>query len=244
MSEYTLHHGDCVEHMKTMPDNSIDAIITDPPYNVSKKGSEIVRGAGTMFQGKNISLDFGEWDRNEVVWENYIDDFARLLKPNGVLVMFYDKLYLGMIGLYLQEKFGFQTRHIGAYVKKNAAPQARRVKWQNGLEQFLVATKNKGEGHHFNYKLGQSPDYFLTSVNYEHLHPTQKPLILMEWIVKFWSFEGDVVFDPFMGIGTTGIACMRLNRNFIGDEIEKKYFQIAEKLIKYEASQPKQKNLI
>jgi DNA modification methylase len=164
--------------------------------------------------------------------------FAKILKPNGVLVMFYDKLYLGQIGLYLQDKYGFQVRHIGAIVKKNPAPQARRVKWQNGLEQFLIATKNRGEGHHFNYLIGQSPDYIRMDVNYEHLHPTQKPLEAIEWLMCYWSFEGDVIFDPFMGSGTTGVAAARTGRAFIGCEIDSGYFKIAKERIEKAIQQP------
>lgn len=226
-----LHNGDCIEIMKQLQPESFDLIATDPPYNVSVKGAKIARGAGTAFEGVDISLDFGEWDRNKIDWKDYIDLFVSLLKSKGVLVMFYDKLYLGSIGIYLQEKYDFQVRHIGAIVKRNPAPQARRVKWQNGLEQFLIATKNKGEGHHFSYRLGQSPDYFETSVNYEHLHPTQKPLEAMSWLIQYWSFEGDTVFDPFMGSGTTGVACLEHNRDFTGIEISPEYFAIAEKRI-------------
>lgn len=231
-----LHLGDCIEYMNAMEKESVNAIITDPPYNVSKKGAKIVRGKGTAFEGGDISLDFGEWDMGIINWSDYIDLFAKILCNNGILVMFYDKLHLGNIGLYLQEKYDFQVRHIGAMVKTNPAPQARRVKWQNGLEQFIVVTKNKGEGHHFNYRMGQSPDYFMTNNGYEHMHPTQKPISVMNWIVQYWSFEGDTVFDPFMGSGTTGVSCIQFGRNFIGCEIDPSYYDIAKKRI--EGAQP------
>jgi len=234
-----LHLGDCLTFMRTMPDKSVDAVMTDPPYNVSIKGAKITRGRGSIFQGGDINLDFGAWDRGFITWDKYIDDLVRLLSDVGVLVMFYDKLYLGAIGLYLQNKYNFQVRHIGNYIKTNPAPQARKVKWQNGCESFLVATKNKGTGHHFNFKLGQSPDYFIRSNNYERWHPTQKPTDLMEWIVKYWSFEGDIIFDPFMGSGTTGVACVMTGRNFIGCEIDPNYFAIAEKRIKDAQAQPR-----
>jgi DNA modification methylase len=224
--------------MKTLPCASIDCIATDPPYNVSVEGARIVRGSGTIYKGPDINLDFGEWDRNKIGWKDFIDRFVELLTPNGVLIMFYDKLYLGSIGIYLQEKYGFQVRHIGAMVKKNPAPQGRRVKWQNGLEQFLIATKNKGEGHHFNYRLGQSPDYFMTDVNYKHSHPTQKPLEIMSWLIRYWSFEGDTILDPFMGSGTTGVACIKYNRNFLGCEISPEYFEIAKDYIEKANLQP------
>lgn len=234
---FELHNEDCLQYMKRLQSESFDLIATDPPYNVSVEGAKIVRGAGTVFEGGDINLDFGEWDRNQIDWKDYIDLFVSLLKPKGVLVMFYDKLYLGSIGIYLQEKYDFQVRHIGAMVKTNPAPQARRVKWQNGLEQFLIATKNKGEGHHFNYRLGQSPDYFMTNNGYEHFHPTQKPIEIMSWLVQYWSFENDAVLDPFMGSGTTGIACVQHDRNFYGCEISPEYFAIAEKRISSAALQ-------
>jgi site-specific DNA-methyltransferase (adenine-specific) len=223
--------GDCLVAMASQPAESVDLICTDPPYNVSVKNSKITRGTSGKYVGPDIALDFGEWDRAGLDWTAYIEEFVRLLKPNGVLAMFYDKLQLGQIGLYLQGKHGFQVRHIGTYVKSNPAPQARKVKWQNGCENFLVATKNTGSGHHFNYGLGQSPDYFMRSVNYKHEHPTQKPLDLIEWIVKYWSFEDDTVADPFAGSGTTAVACIKTGRNFIGFEIEPEYVAIAERRI-------------
>lgn len=235
--KYQLHNDDCIEFMKYMQPGSVDLIATDPPYNVSKKGAKISRGKGMVFEGGDINLDFGEWDQGKISWENYIDLFVGILSANGVLVMFYDKLYLGQIGIYLQEKYEFQVRHLGAMVKRNPAPQARKVKWQNGLEQFLIATKNKGEGHHFNYKLGQSPDYFLTTNGYKHLHPTQKPIEIMDWLITYWSFENDMVFDPFMGSGTTGVSCVKNNRNFVGCEISKEFFEIAQKRIKNTGTQ-------
>lgn len=224
----TIYHNDCQKKMKEFPDNSIDLICTDPPYNISKN-QKIVRNGGKFKQAKDINLNFGNWDFNKILPANYIDEFVRLLHKNGTLVLFYDKLYLGLVGVYLQDKYNFQVRHIGNWIKNNPAPQARKVKWMNGSESFLIATANKGAGHHFNYKLGQSPDYFRHSVNFEHLHPTQKPLKLINWIIKYWSFKNDLVLDPFLGSGTTAVSCKQLKRNFIGIEKNKKYYEIANK---------------
>ncbi|MFW6002759.1 MAG: DNA-methyltransferase [archaeon] len=226
--------------MKKLPDNSIDLVVTDPPYNVSKKET-INRTGGKFGNNRDIKLDFGEWDYGSILPVDYIDEFVRLLTKNGVLCLFYDKLFLGMIGFYLQEKYNFQVRHIGAWVKNNPAPQARKVKWMNGMENFLIATVNHGTGHHFNYELGQSPDYFNHVVNYEHLHPTQKPLELFKWIINYWSFEGDMILDPFIGSGTTAVACIELNRNFIGYEIDEEYYNVAlKRLSKYDNDYSKQ----
>jgi len=223
-----LYCADSLQLLPRLKDSSIDLILTDPPYNISYK-NKITRNGGKYGKAKDISLDFGEWDHGKIVWEDYIDDFVRLLTDVGVLVMFYDRLYIGQIGIYLQDKYNMQVRHIGVAVKRNPAPQARKVKWQTGTEFFIVVTKNKKSGHHFNYSLGQSPDYYMYSVNYQHLHPTQKEEGLIRWIMQYWSFENDLVLDPFLGSGTTAVACEQLNRRWIGIEINPEYCEIAKK---------------
>jgi len=224
---------DCLEGMKDIPDGSIDLLLTDPPYNVSNK-TKITRNGGKFGKAKTIDMDFGDWDKNVIMWTDYIDEFVRLLAPNGCLIMWYDRLLLGTVGIYLQDTYGFQVWHIGSWVKSNPAPQARKVKWQTGTEMFLVATKNKGTGHHFNFKLGQSPDYFKHSVSYPHIHPTQKPLELTKWQVNYWSFENDLVLDPFAGSGTTLVACKQLGRRYIGFENNAEYFEKANKRLSQE----------
>lgn len=219
-----LYCGDALDILKDLPDESIDLILTDPPYNVSKN-IRISRNGGKFGIAKDLNLDFGEWDKGTVKWQDFLPEFIRVLKPTGVLAMFYEKIELGCVAKYLMVK-GFQVRHIGAWVKSNPAPQARKVKWQNGLEFFLIATKNHGTGHHFNYKLGQSPDYFIHSVSFKHYHPTQKPEKLVEWIMKYWSFRGDIVLDPFAGSGTTLIVAERLGRRWIGVELDPEYCEI------------------
>ena len=233
-----LYCGDCLEILPFINNESIDLILTDPPYNISKS-LVIQRNGGKFGHSKDIVYDFGEWDHGQVRWQEFIPEFVRVLKPYGVLILFYDRLWIGHIGLFLQNRYGFKVRHIGTWVKQNPTPQARKVRWQIGTEVFLIATKNQKSGHHFNYKLGQSPDYFTTSVNYKHEHPTQKPLPLIEWLLFYWSFEGDIVLDPFIGSGTTAVACERLGRKWIGIEISPDYCEIAKQRIEVEAKQIK-----
>ena len=234
MTKLFLVWGDALKALPALPSERFDLVLTDPPYNISRR-DRITRKGGKFGVAKDISLYFGDWDFGTIRPEQYIPELVRVLKPHGVLAMFYDKLWLGIIGLWLQEGFNFKVRHIASWVKRNPAPQARKVKWQNGVENFLVATKNHGSGHHFNYKLGQSPDYFVTSVNYPHLHPTQKPLELFEWIVKYWSYPSDWVLDPFVGTGTTLVACAKLGRNALGIEIDPNLCEIARRRVKDEA---------
>ena len=231
--------ADCLHYLPGMATGSVDALVSDAPYGVSRAGASIKRGAGTVFEGGDINLDFGAWDRDAPRWREYVPMIVPLLTDVGVFICFHDKLVTMEIGRYLEQNHTFLVRHIGALVKSNPAPQARRVKWQNGLEFFLVSTRNKGEGHHFNYREGQSPDYFVCGNNYDHEHPTQKPLGLMKWIVKYWSFPGDIVLDPFMGSGTTIVAAELLGRSGIGIEIESRYFDIACRRVEEAAAQPR-----
>ena len=237
MSDVQLYLGDCLDILPTLEAGSVDAVITDPPYNVSVKGSRLA--SGNVLGGGDINQDFGEWDYANVLWQDFIDYLVDVLTPVGVLVMFYEKFEIGVIGAYLRDRHGFTNRDIGSYIKTNAPPQLRKMKWKTNVENFIISTKNKGGGHHFNWKLGQSTDYFLRSNNYERFHPTQKPCDLMEWIVKYWSLEGDTILDPFMGSGTTGVACVKTGRNFIGIEIDPDYYAIAEKRIAEAQMQPR-----
>lgn len=224
-------HGDALKIMKKLPPRSIDLILTDPPYNVSDP-NQTIHSYEKNGRKREIRMDFGEWDHGKIKWQDYIDDFVRLLKPNGVLVLFHEALQLGAIGLYLKDRYGFQIRHIGVWIKTNPVPQFRKVKWQNGTEFFLVATRNKGSGHHFNWRLGQSPNYFMHPVSFKRWHPTQKPEPLVEWVMKYWSFENDVVLDPFAGSGTTLVVAERLNRRWIGIEINREYCEVAVKRLR------------
>ncbi len=234
MVKLTLIQGDILKVLPKIPDESVDLILTDPPYGVSSN-TVIVRKGGKFGVAKDINLNFGDWDDSSLLWRA-LDDMVRVLKPNGVMVIFYERLMLGILGKVLENKYGFKVRHIGCWVKSNPTPQARKVKWQVGTEMFIVATKNHGSGHHFNFKLGQSPDYFIHSVSFKHYHPTQKPLELIKWIVSYWSFEDDVVLDPFLGSGTTMLACLELKRNCIGIEINPKYIEITKKRLNWGSS--------
>lgn len=232
-----LYLGDALEFLRGLPDESVDLVLTDPPYNISHD-TVITREGGKFGKAKPISMDFGEWDKGQVKWQHYVPEFARVLRRGGVLVMFYDRLYIGIIGLYLQNRYGFRVRHIGAAVKNNPTPQARKVKWMIGTELFLVATK--GSGHHFNWQLGQSPDYYIHSVSFKpRYHPTQKHLGLIEWIMKYWSFEGDLVVDPFIGSGTTAVAAERLGRRWLGCDNNREYLDMAVKRLRPFKSQTK-----
>ncbi len=128
-------------------------------------------------------------------------------------------------------------RHVVAWVKSNPPPQARKVKWMDAWEPIIIATKNRGMGHHYNWKMGQHKDVIVTPIcqgreRREGGHPTQKPIRLIEPLIKWWSYEGDIILDPFCGSGTTCVVAKMYNRHYIGIEINPKWVEIAEQRLK------------
>ena len=220
MSKIELHCGDCLIAMKEIPDGIVDMVLTDPPYNIAKKNNFHTMG--------RAGIDFGEWDKGFDLF-SYIDDVFRVLVKGGSFVVFNDWKNFGDIAKYA-EKIGFETKDMIRLEKTNPMPRNRDRRYITDYECAVWFVKHKAKWT-FNR---QSDTYerpkFVASIE-KGLHPTQKSLPLMEWLVKIHSNEGDIVLDPFMGSGTAGVACKNLNRNFIGIELDPEYFKIAEKRI-------------
>lgn len=227
-----LIDGDCREELKKIPDGSVDLVLTDPPYGISNPDAgEIVRNGGKYGHAKSIKADFGEWDHpeNAPQLEDWVPECVRVLKPTGIFISFYGNNKLQTMIEYLQS-LGMHFRQFGVWVKTNPSPQARGVKWQDAIEIFVIATKNTGTGHHFAYKEGQRLNAIISPIcmgaeRFEH--PTQKTEHVAREILRWWSFPGDMILDPFMGTGTFPYIAMRMGRTAVGIEKDPKYFEIA-----------------
>lgn len=207
MSDYTLYLGDCLDYMRTMEPGSVDAVITDPPYGINENNNK-------NLSRSNIakSIDYGDfdWDKKPATKEQI--DYCRKCSQSQVI-------------------FGGNYFHL--------PPSSGWVVWDklNGKNDFsdceLAWTSYKRGVRIFRYlwngMIKDKPE-----IRY---HPTQKPLALMLWIIENYTSLGDLIFDPFMGSGTTGVAALQLGRRFIGCEIDPGYFAIAEKRIKQAAAQ-------
>jgi DNA modification methylase len=215
-----LRLGDCLEVMKSIPDNSVDLCLTDPPYNIARDNNFSTMG--------RAGIDFGEWDKGFDLF-SYIDQVSRIIKKNGSFVVFNDWKNLGAIADYA-EKQGFDTKDMIRLEKSNPMPRNRDRRYITDYECAIWFVK-KGAKWTFNRQDSkyQRPK-FVASIE-SGLHPTQKNLSLMENLVKIHSNQGDTVIDPFMGSGTTGLACKNLDRNFIGIEQDVNYFEIAKNRI-------------
>lgn len=224
-----LYNADCLEVMKTIPDNSIDCIVTDPPYLITSRGNGGTSGG--MFQKKIVNKG-KVFDKNDVDIEDWLEEFYRILKDKThCYIMTNNRNIYHYLDVIDKSKFHYVKNLI--WVKDN------KIMGQTYMSQFeYVIMLRKGQHKRIN-NCGTSdvlviPNKKLKNQEGKTIHDTEKPVELMKTLVENSTKEFDVVLDPFMGIGSTGVACKNTNRNFIGIELDEKYFNIAKNRIEGE----------
>ena len=234
MPKIELMQGDCLEKMKDIPDKSIDMILCDLPY-------------GTTACKWDTIIPF------EPLWEQY----KRIIKDNGAIVLtasqpFTSALVMSNIKMF---KYCWVWNKAKAANYVNAKKQPLKIhediavfcKGNNYNPQKTIGKFRKKGGYTVNREVAvaQNPTVSFNDTYYPKsilnfsvagnkdstLHPTQKPVALFEYLIKTYTNEGDLVLDNCMGSGTTGVACVNLNRDFIGIEKDENYFKIAEQRI-------------
>ncbi len=217
-----LLQGDCLELMDKLIEKGIavDAVITDPPYNIARDNNFHTMG--------RAGIDFGEWDKEFDLF-SYMDKVFKLLRKDGSFIVFNDWKNLGDICKYA-EKLGFVVKDMIRLEKTNPMPRNRDRRYVTDFECAIWFTMPKAKWTFNRQDEKYERPKFVGNIE-KGLHPTQKNVKLMEWLVKIHTNKGDVVLDPFMGSGTTGVACINLNRDFIGIEMDENYFNIASKRI-------------
>ena len=225
-SNYTVVNGDCLDYLGQIPDNSIDLILTDPPYNIAQYSTGNINLPGRSA----LNNDLAEWDLIPIDPFDLLPDFKRIIKPDGNIFVFTS---YNLIGKW-HEAFDseFDTFQFFIWHKTNPAPKIFKNGFLNSCE-MIACMWNKGHKWNFSdqrnmHNFFESPICMKPERLSEPKHPSQKPVRLLEHIVSIASNENDVVFDPFMGVGSTGVAALRNKRRFIGIEIEKSYFDAAE----------------
>lgn len=219
MQSKKLLQGDCLELMKDIPDGSIDAVITDPPYNISRENHFSSMGRS--------GIDFGKWDKgfDQV---SYLSEVFRVLKKGGTAVIFNSQQNVGLLNQYADEH-NLLFKDIIYWVKSNPMPRNRDRRYVTSVENAVTIVK-KGEKWIFNRQRSTYENglfkYPIVSPK-ERIHPTQKPVQLMEDLVRIHSNENDTILDPFLGSGSTGVACVNTGRNFTGMELDEGCFNKA-----------------
>ncbi|PMP73816.1 MAG: hypothetical protein C0180_05770 [Aciduliprofundum sp.] len=244
-----IYNMNCLEGMKYIPDNSIDLLLTDPPYMISQKNKRINRKnmrTEAYRREMDINLDFGEWDHfeSEQEYEEFTKKWMTLtynkLKNGGWFMVFFDKNKICLLEKIAKE-LGITSKTIFVWAKTNPTPHFRRMNFVSATEFIWMGVK--GNTHMKNYqRQTEMYNYMLypnKSTYGETGHPTEKPIEILKRIIKPTTVENDVVLDPFMGSGSTAIASIQLNRRFIGFEINKEYYNMAMQRVSKAISQTK-----
>lgn len=224
MQPNKIYCGDCIELMKQIEDDSIDLIIADPPYNVSRENNFQTMGAASR-----IWMDFWEWDKgfNQEEWIGYL---PRILKENANVIVFNDWKNLTNIQQTLA-KNNITPKRCLVLNKSNPAPFNRDRMFVNDVE-FAVwgvyNSKGKPTKWIFNRENPVEKCVIDTTVQSSKLHPTMKDLKVIKYLVGLLSNEWDLVLDPFIWSWTTAVACKELSRNYIWFELDEWYVRIAE----------------
>lgn len=208
-----LLQGDCLELMKDIPDGSVDMILTDPPY-----GMEFQSGYRTIRYEK-IKGD------HSLYWlGDFVDEIFRVSKNNTAHYIFCSFHHIDKFKQAIEKKF--KVKNILTWVKNNTSMGDLRGDFAPKTEFIIFFHKGR---RIINGKRDSNVLEFKRTGN--KLHPTQKPIDMTEYLIGKFSDEGELILDPFMGSGTTGVACKNLNRNFIGMELDETYFNIAKERI-------------
>jgi site-specific DNA-methyltransferase (adenine-specific) len=235
-----LYQGNCLELLDAIyakhPDGRFDCIFADPPYFLSNGGI-------TCHAGKMVKVDKGDWDKsrgpglNHEFNKEWLKRCQRVLKPNGTIWVSGTHHVIFSIGCAMQE-LGYKILNDIAWEKPNPPPNLSCRYFTHSTETILWAAKSEKSKHVFNYAAMKSVTgkqmktvwTMSAPKNGEKAfgkHPTQKPVALVERCILASTKENDIVLDPFLGSGTTAIACIRLNRHFIGIELDLDHLTLA-----------------
>ncbi|MFH1824183.1 MAG: site-specific DNA-methyltransferase [Candidatus Firestonebacteria bacterium] len=240
--------GNCIKIMSKIPNGKINLILTDPPYNASRGGISLPNNktGGAYFKINEKWDMFGGYSDYINFTRSWINKADKLLTPNGSIMVCCSFHNIGEIIIVLKE-LNYKFINLITWKKANPMPNITKRMLTHSTEFVVWFSKDKGWTFNYNemkkYNQGkQLKDVweFPLVQGFERIkgedgktsHPTQKPLKLFRRLIEMGTNKGDIVLDPFIGIGTTAIAAKELDRKWIGIEINKKYIEIANKRIK------------
>jgi modification methylase len=238
--------GDCIEHMRALPDKSIDMIFADPPYNLTL-GGDLLRPDNSKVDAVNDDWDkfdsFASYDSFSKAW---LAEARRILKDDGTIWVIGTYHNIFRVGTTLQD-LGFWMLNDIIWRKANPMPNFKGTRFTNAHETLIWSAKSEKSKYRFNYDamkamnedLQMRSDWTLPicsgaerlKVDGQKAHATQKPESLLYRVILSSTKAGDVILDPFFGSGTTGAVAKALGRDYIGIEREARYRDVAEKRI-------------
>jgi len=239
-----LYQADALDLLRRMRDESVDMVFADPPYFLSN-------GGVTCVGGRMVRVDKGNWDKSQGITGDHnfnllwLDQCRRVLKPNGTLWVTGTSHNIHSVGYGLQV-LDFKILNDIAWHKVNPPPNLACRYFTHATETILWAAKSAKSRHTFHYPLMKEQNGGKQMQSLWHIqppgksekrhgkHPTQKPEALLWRIVAASTNPGELVLDPFCGSATTGVACARLGRRFIGIERETEHLELAAKRLEEE----------
>jgi len=226
---YKLIQGDCIKKLPELESNSIDLIVTDPPYHIEQEGKV------TKQKGKIISTAkaWGHWTDDsfsdyDLMIKAFIDESKRLLKEGGSCYLWLDWAKIGLYWKYIED-IGLVPKNAIIWVKTQPMPHFRKTNYRSSYEQCIWYSKGNPRAFNFLEQRKMKNVFHANNTIRTTEHPTEKPLDLIKWHIEVSSNRGDIVLDPFMGSGTTMMAAQELGRSCIGIELNPEYIDIIKK---------------
>ncbi len=266
--EITIENKEGLEFLKKIKDNTIDLVLTDPPYITSRESGmnkhyniielnkknniknvktekewdifvksfnkdfiltdkhkdDFIKYGSPYGKKYAVKTDYGEWDKNFTIeiLEEFIKEYYNKLRSGGTLIIFFDIWKISTLKD-IMEKYKFKQLRFIEWIKTNPQPLNSKTNYLTNCREIALVGVKKGKPT-FNSKYDNGIYKYPLQGGKNRFHPTQKSLKLFEELIKKHTNNGDIVMDTFLGSGTTAIACKNLDRNFIGCEISKEYY--------------------
>lgn len=220
-----FYNEDCMEIMEHLPDSIFDLVVTDPPYEIATRGAGIYKQDDKKYVQELDVMSNG-------FSEEVLDQLCRLMKKINIYIFCSQKQIIPLLTYFVVNRgcnYNIITWH-----KTNPIPACGN-KYLTDTE-YILFFREKGVRVYGTYETKKT--WYATPLNQgdkkKYNHPTIKPVDILQNLIVNSSKEGEVVFDPFMGSGSTGVACKKTNRDFVGIEIDKNYYDIAVERIEAE----------
>ncbi len=230
-----LYQGDTLNILKLLPDNSIDTIITDPHYNIAddvkltKVGNKIVSNQKAW--GNSFKDHWQDFETYSSWIISIFSELKRVLKDNGSIIAFFDRKYTGYFAYIFETKLNLVYRNKLYFIKNNPLPHFRKNNYRSTVEEAIWLTKTKKYFINFIRQAEMKQVFYGNIGKKDTKHPTEKYMWMIKPIVRRHAPPNGVVLDPFLGSGTTAIACESLGKYWIGIEKNSEYCSIAKRQI-------------
>ena len=213
MSNIKLMQGDCLKMMKLIPDGSVDMVLTDPPYGMSFQSN---------YRGSKYNKIIND---SSLSWvDDFVSEIYRVARDNTAHYVFCSFHHIDIFKVALEKKF--KVKNILVWEKNNTSMGDLKGDFAPKVEFIFLLHKGRCL-----IRGKRDPNIFKFARTGNKNHPTEKPVDMTKYLLSKFSDKGQVILDPFMGSGTTGVACKNLGRDFIGIELDEGYFEVARKRI-------------